>query len=273
MVLDEQQYVRKVLTDYFVLASERNPRFSLRALAKKLGISSSSLSEIIRGKRKVSAKKAREFAASLGLSPQEKQNIQSLFQKQSSIQNLAKISNPFREVVLSPPEFDLLADWRFFAVVALMRTKGFVSDRKWIARRLAISTKEIETILRRLIELGVVHEENGILSESKCSFRTSENYPDDLLRKRQIEGLAAAIKKIESKTEGQTGFYSTISADPKNFVKANEMIEEFLKKLSIYLHTGEPTEVFELQIQLFPRSHPIELASRDADISQYSQKK
>lgn len=254
MVLDEQQYVRKVLTDYFVSASERNPRFSLRAFAKKLGVSSSSLSEIMRGKRKLSAKKAGEFAAKLELSPNEQKKIHSLFRKKSGIEQLAKLSNPYPEVILSPNEFDLLADWRYFAIAALMRTKDFISDRKWIADRLALPFDEVDRALRRLIDLGVVSEKGGRLSESRCTFRTSQDYPDDLVRRRQAEGLKAAIKAIESKNELHTGFYSTISADLKNLPVAIEMIEEFLKKLSIFLHDGEPREVLELQIQLFPRS-------------------
>ncbi|KYG67000.1 hypothetical protein AZI86_08235 [Bdellovibrio bacteriovorus] len=255
MILDEQQHIRQVLTDYFVRASQKNPSFSLRAFAKKLEISSSALSEIMRGKRKISLSKALILASKIGLSDKEIQKIRSIFERKSSIDKLTKLSNPFREVILKPNEFDLLADWKFFAIVALMRTKGFKSENSWIAKRLSLTEAEVAQSLQRLIDLGIVQKDRrGNLSEQKCSYRTSEDYPDELIRSRQVEGLSAAIKSIQSAAKGQMGFYSTISADIRNIDKAPDMIEEFLKKFSIFLHEGDPSEVFEFHIQLFPRT-------------------
>jgi len=49
VVLDEQQLIKNFLSQYFFEVQGRNSRFSIRAFAKKLGVSSSALSEILRG--------------------------------------------------------------------------------------------------------------------------------------------------------------------------------------------------------------------------------
>ena len=67
MILDAQQVVRNILLDRFLNIQKKNPRFSIRAYGRKLGISSAALSEILRGKRKVSHDKALGIAEKLKL--------------------------------------------------------------------------------------------------------------------------------------------------------------------------------------------------------------
>src|SRR5688572_20475018 len=49
----------------------KNPRFSQRAFAQKLGVSSGALSEILKGKRSLSTSQKKRMADTLQLSPQE----------------------------------------------------------------------------------------------------------------------------------------------------------------------------------------------------------
>src|SRR4051812_17731490 len=60
---------RHWILDRFLRGRQRNPRWSLRAFAKQLGVSHSALSEILSGKRALSQKAAVRFAQRLELSP------------------------------------------------------------------------------------------------------------------------------------------------------------------------------------------------------------
>ena len=70
-----QNFLRKKLEE----AQQVNPRYSLRAFSKKVGIHFATLSSIINGKRRVSRKIAVRVADSLALSASERSDLLSLF--------------------------------------------------------------------------------------------------------------------------------------------------------------------------------------------------
>lgn len=67
-----QPVVAELLAAKFDAMRARNPRFSLRSYARKLGISPGATTEILRGKRRISAKLAARFAERLQLEEQER---------------------------------------------------------------------------------------------------------------------------------------------------------------------------------------------------------
>ena len=58
---------RLILKDHLRRRQEINPRYSLRAFAKKLGISPSKVSEVISGKKRISVERGEDVAKKLGL--------------------------------------------------------------------------------------------------------------------------------------------------------------------------------------------------------------
>lgn len=48
--------------------------------------------------------------------------------------------------------------------------------------------------------------------------------------------------------------FITMAVDKSKMIEAKTMIREFRDKLCAYLEEGEKTEVYELAIQLFPRT-------------------
>ena len=70
-----QMLLRKKLQD----AQQTNPRYSLRAFSKKVGIHFATLSSIMNGKRRVSKKIAVKVADALALSVQERSELLALF--------------------------------------------------------------------------------------------------------------------------------------------------------------------------------------------------
>ena len=62
---------QKRLQREFEIRRERNPRYSLRALASFLSTDHSTLSQIFRGKRMISASQIRQWSRKLGMSAEE----------------------------------------------------------------------------------------------------------------------------------------------------------------------------------------------------------
>jgi transcriptional regulator with XRE-family HTH domain len=68
---------------------DKNPRYSLRAFARSLGVSSGQLSEILSGKRPLSHKLARRISMALALTEEESQKLIFLVSQQSQFLEMA----------------------------------------------------------------------------------------------------------------------------------------------------------------------------------------
>jgi uncharacterized protein (TIGR02147 family) len=251
MILDEQQLIRNILKDYFIKVQIRNPRFSLRAFAKKLGISNSALSEILRGKRIISAQKAMKYADLIGLESQPKKRLFDAFEKSDGLEKLKKQQNPLKEFELTPDKFHIMGDRVYFSILSLLRTKN--KSPKDIAFSLKLDVKTVVKALDELIDVGIV-KKNGseYIEADRGIFRTPENFPTELLKKRRLQNNEANKNAIENETEGATGFFSTIAIDKTKLKEVEPIIEDFLKRLSLFLRKNQSEDIYEVSIDIFP---------------------
>lgn len=258
MVLDQQQLIRNVLLDFFLRKQKLIPTYSLRKFAQRREVSSSALSEILRGKRNVSRNRAVNFAQKMQVNMQTMALIEAAFSDSGRLESLSDIKNPLKEIIIGENEQEIMADWLCFAIVCLIRTKGFRSDITWIAARLGVDEERVDEALRLLESAGTIHRtETGEYRDLPVCYRTSENFPETLDSIRQIKGLKNAITALEEPVRNRVGNFSTISGDPAKLKEAELLIEDFLKRLSIFLAASEKKEVFELSIQLFQLSVPV----------------
>lgn len=257
MVLDQQQLIRNVLLDYFLKKQKLTTTYSLRKFAQRLEVSSSALSEILRGKRNVSKNRAVNFAQKMQVNEQTMTRIQAAFSDSGRLESLSTVKNPLKEIIISEKEQEIMADWLCFAIVCLIRTEGFKSDITWIATRFGVDEKRVTEALRLLESAGTIHRtEAGEYRDLPVCYRTSESFPAALDSTRQIKGLKNAITALEQPGRNRVGNFSTISGDPEKLKEAELLIEDFLKRLSLFLADSDKKEVFELSIQLFQLSVP-----------------
>ena len=256
MILDSKQVFANLLKKYLEHAQKKNSKFSMRALAAKLKLSSAALSELINAKRPISQSKALDIAAKIPFSKLDTITLTKSFEKNKSLNKLKSRSNPRKEILISESEFDIMADWRYFAFMALTRTTDFKSDVSWISKRLGLTKIEVQKIMSRLESLSIIsRDQMGNIIDNNACYRTAEDFPKKLLNERQLNGLSTASHLIKKNNQLQAGFFSTITTDTKKLEDASVMIEDFLKKLSLFFCDSEDRkEVFELQIQLFPRT-------------------
>ena len=98
-----------------------NERYSVRAFANSLDLDSSTLSQILSGKRSLSDNKMKEICEKIGIvAPGESRAY-------SSDYNLLDLDS-----------FAVISDWYHFAILDLTLLKTFKSDSNWIAQKLSI---------------------------------------------------------------------------------------------------------------------------------------
>ncbi len=143
---------RQFLVNELERRCRENPRYSLRAFAKALGVSPSALSLILAGRRGLSRELASEVSKKLGLDPlKEKSFIQNSLRRGKPIS--IDLAN-FNQLALD--KFATIADWYHFAILSLIETKDFKPKIPWIASRLGISEGEARAAVDRLVRLEVL---------------------------------------------------------------------------------------------------------------------
>lgn len=254
--MEAQTYLQKTLRERLDILKTKNNSFSLRAFARLLGVSPASLSEFLNGKRVLSPKMVMKLADRLCLTPDQFTELnQKLTRDKKGIEHNPDSSKKI--VQLQNDQYFLVADWHYYAILCLAETKEFESDSKWIAKRLKTSQKKISEALERLLRLGLMeYNSEGKLTYQDIELSTSDDIPNTSLKKRHTENLEAAKESLFCDDVLLRDFsFATLAIDPSKLPEAKKMIREFQDKLYDFLESGEKKEVYEICMQIFPRTN------------------
>lgn len=223
---------------------KRNPSFSLRAFAKFLEISPTTLSQVISNKRNLSMKTGSDILQRLGFSPNEQLNLIANFES-----NIIDIKN----TQISEDKFQLISDWFYLAILSLGELPNTKADPRWIAKRLNITQAMANTALQRLERLNIIKIKNGSFKQIHPPFKTSDDIPSAAIRSYHTNILNLAIEKLETVDVKNREYSSvTMAINSKNLSRAKEMTRKYKKEMSKLLETGKVDKVYHLAIQLFP---------------------
>jgi plasmid maintenance system antidote protein VapI len=238
------------LMDQFVQRRTRNPSYSLRAFARDLGVSPTSLSEVIAKKRDLSKKNILKISDRLALSPK----LTNALLAQAGLKPDERFERE-EFFQLSEDTFNVVSDWYYFAIIDLCKLQSQVLDLQTIAKRLGLSKLETKNAMTRLKRLKLLEEKDGVLIATANNLSTTRDVPSFAIRKYHKQNLQLAEKSIEMDPIELREFSSiTIPTDLERLQEAKDMIMDFKRKMARFLETNKSTEVYTLAIQLFPVS-------------------
>jgi uncharacterized protein (TIGR02147 family) len=242
-----------------------NPAYSLRAFARRLGITQPFLTEIIKGRKNFSAEGALKVAKALELDPAQAEYFCLLVQlesakdphlKESTSEKLKQL-NPRREVHdLSVEFFRLIADWYHLVIRNLADTSDFDWNPLSIAKRLGITRIEAEAAIERLLRLELIERD----PKRPTRYRKTKDYilaqsaiPNQALRSFHRQMLGKAVESLETQTPQEKIVGSeTFAFSPRQLKEANRIIENcFQQMIGLSKSNRSKTEVYHLGIQLF----------------------
>jgi transcriptional regulator with XRE-family HTH domain len=129
-----------------------NPRYSLRAFATFLGTSHSTVSQILRSKRRVPVALLRQWGKRLGMTTEEvAANV--------AIEHVPDPKITKRQEELRHWTAEALAimkDPSHWQIIRISRTPGFRADCRWIAKQLGLSVDDVNVALSRLLRLRLL---------------------------------------------------------------------------------------------------------------------
>lgn len=247
---------RNMIRSEFSERSKRNPKYSQRALARDLSISSGFLSQILNGSRTLSEEKAFSFAKRFRWTETKTEIFLKLL-KMNQSKDLSLKAKIYQDlggdldfVDLEVEKFEVISNWVHFAILELTKIKGFRSEPAWIARRLGEKKVDIEMAIERLLRLGLLAK-NG----AKLKLVKNSSVPDassQAIRQFHKSHLEKAILAIENQpVENRHISGITMAINPKKMPEALELVKQFRRKLMKTMEAGECTKVYQLSVQLF----------------------
>jgi uncharacterized protein (TIGR02147 family) len=259
-MLFTSQNCRDFLGAELVRRIRTNASYSQRAFAKQLGVSPGELSEVMRGKRKLSLKSALRIAKGLGLSPSETRQLVFLVQKEKSKdwEGAQLIVESFEDELgpsqrLSMDSFNVISDWYHFAILSLMECEHFRWDPKWIASKLGIGTTEVRLGIERLIRVGLLRSVGNRLEATHADVASPEGIPSEAIRNYHQQILRKAIQALEEQSVSEREISGiTLAVAKRSLPDFKHDVSQFLDKMGKKYGSGKKKqEVYQLETALF----------------------
>ena len=244
---DSKDQALNILLSKLAEAQIKNPNFSLRAFAKKLGVSSGALSEILKGKRPLSNSIKQRIADKLLLSPQESLEF---FQK--NLPEKMGLTSDNR-LTLSQDQFQLISNWWYFGLLNLIKTNDFKNQESWMARRLGLNVNTVTEALDRLSRMGHIEKKGSQLVRKYPNIKTTDHLMDSSIRKSHLEDLSLIEKSIRDvPMQLRDNTSCTFVIDKKDLPKAKELIRIFQSQFLNLVGKDSGEEVYKLSVSLYP---------------------
>ena len=250
-MMETPYYIQKIKL-YLEEKQKINSAYSLRALARDFNLDSSSLSQVLRGRRILPLNVANTIADRMKLSDKERTLFfESLNRLRFSIDDIEikKLDDRF---MLDGSYYKVIAEWEHYAVLSLLELDGFTADESSIAERLNIKTDRAKQVLDNLESSLLIRRAGNRIIKVHDDVRTTEDVPSQALDDSHLETLELGKEKLKIRKALRDFSSSTFSIDMAKLPQAKTIIREFRQKMTALLKDGNKTEVYQLAIQFYP---------------------
>jgi uncharacterized protein (TIGR02147 family) len=261
---ERQKKYQDYLLSEFESRRISNPRYSLRAYARDLGIAPPKLSEILREKSGLSEVSAKRIAPKIGLTKSEtdvfvtlvaSKHSRSSHLKKRALEKLKNSHELSRFKEMSFGVFDIVSDWYFNAILELTETVGFKSDISWIAKKLHLPEQLISDAVKKLMSLNLLakNKENQWY-QTEQDLATPSEIPSSSIRRYHRQILMKAADALSEVPVTERDFSAMTFAIPESkLAEGKQAIKEFRRKFAADMSKSKIKErVYCLSIQFFP---------------------
>lgn len=258
-ILEHQNYrafIREVMSE----KAQRNPRFSLRAMAKTMGVAPSFLSTVLKGEKNLSFEMANQFAVRMNLNESERDYFCLLVQKESAKDPLIKEAlaekvrraNP-RHNDLSVEHFKVISNPLHFALLSATTLTDFDSTPRNFALVLGVPQADVELALQRLETLEMVELTERGYRKTKSNPRVVSQAPNQALRRFHRQTLTKAIDSLETQSPQEKVIGSeTFAIDADQIEDFRKLADEFFDRaLALAKKSKTKTHVYHMGLQFF----------------------
>ena len=240
-----------------------NPAYSLRAMARQVGLAPSLLCEVMKGSRPLTSKSALKLSNHFQMSEREADYFHLLvqFENETSeelralITNKIKILKPQAEIKdLSIDAFKSIAEWFHIPILELTQIPHFQFTSKNIAATLGISEIEATVAIERLERLELLEKNlQGKYQKVNSRFIANATISNSAFKHFNKSFLDKAALALDTQSpEERFSGSETFAFSPENLSEAKQISEEFFNRMvALADKDSNPNEIYHLNVQFF----------------------
>lgn len=249
---------RERLRAELVRRCSSNPQYSLRAFALDLDVDHATLSQLLRGRRNITAATIERLGPRLGLSADE---IASCVRREKAAPVAETDDATVLELrTLSQYAAAVVTEWEHYAILELTHVRGFRPDIGWIARVLGITTDAVTLAVNRLLYLGMLSmaDEHTWVDHSGDVVALTSTQPHAFhaaALHALVERLAALAPSRDAHGSAlpQDHSSTTLAVSVRRVPEVVERLHALRRELVLLLESDESRdEVYRLETHLFP---------------------
>jgi uncharacterized protein (TIGR02147 family) len=261
----EYQNPRQFLLDSFARRQKADPSFSVRSLARAMGISHSLLILLLKNKRPLRSKHAPAISRGLRMPAAEQLYLQALIQFEAAATHedrqvvavwLADLhpGKSFRSLEFD--RFQLVSHWVHMALLSMAELRDFDGTAEQATARLRgkVSLHEVRAAIERLLALGLLQKQaDGRLRPTYDSVTSKNDAPDKgACAYHQSVSELARQAVVEQGAQAREFQAFSLATKRDKVPLAKELIRKFrLQFVNAVGVAGDGDDVYQMNIQFF----------------------
>ena len=259
--------VKEFLRDELAEKRNRNPAYSIRAAAQRLGVNSGTLTRLLNGTRRLGPELLPRVIDFLGLKCREaeyftllvhfNQTADPAIRKTHYLEILKRRGEKRR--IIQEEHYEFFSEWYYSALHELVRLHPGIDDYKELGALLdppitgPMARKAIETMVR----LGLVerNDSGGFFATEKF-VSTAETWKGAAIHAFQAAMAGMAAQALDRHPKEERDFSTlTVCLSPASFEKARSVLKHAWEEIAEIEKTeSSPDRVYHANLQLFPLS-------------------
>lgn len=258
--------LREFLHDDFAERKARNPSYSLRAAAAKLGINSGTMVRIMQGKRNVGRNLLPRFIAYCGLRTKEAEYFRHLASFSRARTEQARM-NAYRRMLelrrgrtkeVSRHCHAFYEEWYITALREVLRIHRFEGDYHRLAAMLEppITVHEARRAIQVLLQLGFIVKSGKHYEVREADITTGERWEGAAIHRFQQQTIRKALEALERFPKEQRDMSTmTMCCSPEGFRRVRELLKRTRQELSRIEEADRHADrVYQINLDCFPLS-------------------
>lgn len=243
---------------------------SVRAVSRRLGVTPSYWSKVLRGERPLSRRLFPQVVRVLGLDAQQIARLQRSMLNTLESEHLAPATGIRTASVdqtspvagfksLGREEFWLLEEWYYFPLLNLFTLSEAPRSAAEVARRLGLAPGKVEAALRRLVGGGYLcAQHDGGFARTELQFRFPTSRSHAQVRQHHVASIQKAVDVLNDSRSADTFDRRLISSvcfagSSAKLAEAKLILEEAMYRAARLMAESDAVdEVYQMNVQVFP---------------------